>query len=296
MLAGNFGKGEVAGHDRRDSLPDQEPVGDQFALPELVEIGADPRQHQVGIAVRGAVAGEVLGGGHDAGTLQAAKEGHRQQPGLHRIGTERARADHRGRGIGVHVHGGREVHVDAERGQLGAEVAPGVVRVRGQAGCAQGEVAGSLRRGVLDVADPAPLLVGGDEQRNLPRLAPRRLLQRRGGGGELIQTCRVAGKELDAAEAALLDPAPQLRRHRGARVAEHEHLSQQLVVAHGAGQGAHRRGIGDRLPERYLRRGARRGALLRRRRQGAGRGGGGQQQRRGERAARHREQVHSGAA
>ena len=195
------------------------------------------------------MAGEVLGGSHDTGAPEAAEESHRQQPGLHRIGAEGARPDHRGVGVGVHVDGRREVHVDAERGQLGSEVTAGLEGVRREPGGAEGEIARRLRRGVLDVADPAPFLVGGDEQRNLPRLPARRLLERGRGRGELSQVRHVAGKDLHAAEAALLDPAPQVGRDGGARVAEHEHLPQDLVVAQGGRQGAHRRRCGERVPE-----------------------------------------------
>ncbi len=44
-------------------------------------------------------------------------------------------------GIGVHVGRGREIHVDAQRGQLLAQVVAGLVGVTGGSGSAQRKVA-----------------------------------------------------------------------------------------------------------------------------------------------------------
>ena len=249
LIAGNRREGEVSAHDCGDALAHQEPVGNQFPLPELRQVRVHLRQHQVGIAVGRTVAREVLGGGHDTGALQAAEERHRQQTGGDRIGTERARADDRCLGVGVHVDGGREVHVDAERGQLAADVAAGLEGITGQASGAQRQVARRDGAGVPDVADPASLLIGGYKQGNLPRLAARRLLHPVDGGGELLEPGDVAGEYLDSSQAALLDHPLQRGRKSGAGVAENEYLRQQLLVAQLAGKSTHLGRAGQGVPE-----------------------------------------------
>ncbi len=175
-ITGDLREGQVARHDRGDPLPNQDAVRDEIAAQELFQADVDARQMAVGILVRRSVARKVLGRAQDAGVRHPSRVSGGQQARRRRVRSERTRTYDARLRIGIHVGRGREVHVDAERRQLPAEVVAGAVSVRGDARGAEGEVARGDRRLVLDLPDPAALLVRGDEQRDVKSPAERKAL------------------------------------------------------------------------------------------------------------------------
>ena len=198
-VAGEFGHPQVAGHDGEGAGPDRRLERRQVDQPQLGQAALDGGDGLVGVRAGAAVPGEVLGARGHASALQA---GHCRGgvPG-HQAGVraEGPRADGRAVRRAQYVGAWREVEVDPERGQVGADGPVDRLGQRNVVYRAEGSVArvrAAVR--VRHAGDVAALLVDRDHW----VVSRRRRAQHRGQRTDLVRSRDVLAEQGNSGQAA----------------------------------------------------------------------------------------------
>ena len=128
----------VRGHDRTDAGRDCRPERRE----PLIQVAADEGELQVRVLRGVAVPGEMFCARGDSPALQAGHEGGDVARDERRLGAEGADPDHRVVRVRVDVRDRREVEVDPDRGQLGANRGCDLLGQREVVDDSEGPVAG----------------------------------------------------------------------------------------------------------------------------------------------------------
>ena len=184
------------------------------------------------VVLRVAVAGKMFGGGNHARVKAALCPRRAEDSGVARVLAKGARSEYRGIFVAVQIDCGREVHVDAKRGDFFVDVVARIIRVVRIAARADGKVSGRDAGVPLYVADPAALLVCCHKERNFKRPPLRLFLHAFYRARHKRRVVRVPAKNFYASQAARRYPFVQKVAGLRARPPEHQYLRIQFFVAH----------------------------------------------------------------
>ncbi len=171
-----------------------------FALQHVVDAVRYDVELEVAVYVDIALAGKMLGAGHDAGRVEAADEGGGEFSRTDGVAAEVAVVLDRQPFLVAEVHDGRETGGDADGGELDAGD-PAVV-VRGLPGFGfvadrrEGHVAGTDRDALCDRGELAAFLVDGDEHGDAETVFTGACLHLFGKGAELEGVDDVAARKI----------------------------------------------------------------------------------------------------
>ncbi|GIW32346.1 MAG: hypothetical protein KatS3mg071_2520 [Meiothermus sp.] len=150
------GEADMGAHNRADLGFHSFAKGVEFGALELFQRFIHHWQLEVRVQEGVAVSGEMLDGSHYPGLLEAPGPGQGQPGYFFGVGAKAAVADHRVLGVGVHVHGGGKVPVDAQRDEGTAHRRPHRFgrldlphRAQGHRGGGQGKLQYPLHRPAL---------------------------------------------------------------------------------------------------------------------------------------------------
>ena len=180
---------DVGGHDRLGSRGDRGPERREVPVELRPAAEGDHRQRRVAVVGRGAVTGEVLGDRDQARPGRAPQERRAELADLHGVGAERPVADDRAVGPVGEVEHGREVHRDADGGEVLRHEVRGRLDVGRVAGGPRVPRGGELDEGGerAEPVDPPALLVDRDEQADAGRRAAGEGLEAGRVRGELVR-------------------------------------------------------------------------------------------------------------